>query len=310
MSNSPQANFCELTSAGLIAFSGEDAAAFLHAQLTSDVAGLGALHTQYSGYCSPKGRLLATFILWRRETDLLLQVPASVCSDVQQRLSKYVLRSRVRVTDLSATHRVLGISGMQAPSAMSHANLAVPAATHEVVSHAGLVVTRLPENRYVVIADLERATGLRASLAEHAQEQDENAWSKLDIEAGIPVITTATQELFVPQMVNLDAIGGVSYTKGCYPGQEIVARTHYLGKLKARMYRIRVIGDQPVNPGDPLFSPEFGEQASGTVVQAVVSTRGYEALAVVQIASARADTLRLSSQGPPVEFLPLPYATV
>jgi folate-binding protein YgfZ len=306
-----QAVFCALKGQGLIAFSGEDAATFLHAQLTSDIMGLAADRTQYGGYCSPKGRLLATFLLWRRPGDILLQLPADLRESVQERLAKYVLRSRVRVMDASEQLSVFGIAGAGAASIVSALGAADLAAAHQSVGVEAARITRLPGMRYVAITEADRASSLREHLARHAHPQPESLWTHLDIEAGVPNITTTTQEQYVPQMVNLDLLGGVSYSKGCYPGQEIVARMHYLGRLKQRMYRVRVITNDRVLPGDPLFSPEFGaEQASGSIVQAVGCGDGaHEALAVVQIGSARSDALRFKSlNGPGLEFLTLPYA--
>jgi folate-binding protein YgfZ len=304
-----QAIFCELSGQGLIAFSGEDAAAFLHAQLTNDVAGLALDRTQYGGYCSPKGRLLATFLLWRRQADIVLQLPLDLRDGVQERLSRYILRSRVRVSDVGEKFRVFGISGVGATDLVSDVG-AAPVAAHESARSDAAYITRLPGGRYVAITPADEAFSLRERLARHAHQQDESLWARLDIEAGVPSITPATQEQYVPQMVNLDLIGGVSYTKGCYPGQEIVARMHYLGRLKQRMYRVRVATHDSVSPGDPLFSAEFGaEQASGSIVQAIARDDGaHEALAVVQIASARSDALRFKSlNGPSIEFLSLPY---
>lgn len=306
-----QATFCELESAGLIAFTGEDATSFLHAQLTSDVAGLAMPRTQYSGYCSPKGRLLAACLLWRRETDLLLQLPGHLRESLQARLAKYVLRARVSVVDASTRYALFGIAGNGASGAISHLGLVPPGAPHDVVSIDGVDITRLPGERYLMAVPVGEARQVSASLRDHARQHDESLWSCLDIEAGIPVIVQGTQDQYVPQMVNLDLIGGVSYTKGCYPGQEIVARTHHLGRLKQRMYRIRLPMLDPVPPGEPLFSPQFGnEQASGAILYAARSEAGaHEALAVVQIASAGGGDVRVTSpEGPKVEFLPLPYA--
>jgi folate-binding protein YgfZ len=292
--------FCELASAGLIAFQGPDAAAFLHAQLTSDVAGLAIAQTQYSGYCSPKGRLLATPLLWRRADDILLQLPANLREGIQSRLSKYILRSRVS-----------GISGADARAAVLDLVGDVPDALHATESREGVSVTRLPIDRYLVVVDAAHADATRAALSTSLAAQPEVSWSALDVEAGIPVLTRETQEQYVPQMVNLDLIGGVSYTKGCYPGQEIVARMHYLGRLKQRMYRVRLGGDAIPQIGDLLYSAEFGpDQSSGTILTAAPASRGgHEALAVIQKSSASTATLHWRSlDGPAIEILPLPYA--
>src|SRR5262249_20643493 len=131
-------------------------------------------------------------------------------------------------------------------------------------------------------------------------------WDWLDIHAGVPVITLPTQEQFVPQMVNLDLIGGLSYSKGCYPGQEIVARTHFLGTLKQRMYRAHLGSGEP-RAGDKLYSADLGEQASGTVVSAAPAPEGgFDLLAAMRIASAKSGGMRWKTpDGPELELLPL-----
>jgi folate-binding protein YgfZ len=229
---------------------------------------------------------------------------------LQTRLTKYVLRAHVSVKDATADHALFGISGDEGGSALRALGLALPNAPHDVVSAQGLYLARLPLDRYFLLSGADDSARVRAALAQSAQEDDESSWSRLDIEAGIPVITSESEDQYIPQMVNLDLIGGVSYTKGCYPGQEIVARTHYLGRLKQRMYRIRVPLDATMRPGDSLFSPQFGEQASGTIVQAALTDAGeYHALAVIQTAAADSGVVRLKSPGgPAIEFLSLPYA--
>jgi folate-binding protein YgfZ len=149
----------------------------------------------------------------------------------------------------------------------------------------------------------------RARL-EAAFAASEGGWNALDVEAGVPVITAATQDEYVPQMVNLDLVGGVSFNKGCYPGQEIVARMHYLGRLKQRMYRVRVPGAESVAAGEPLFSAEFGGgQACGAILYpGARRDGGCEALAVIQKSSADANDVRFRAlDGPRVERLRLPY---
>src|SRR5688572_23959206 len=294
-----------LPGSGLIAVRGADAAAFLQAQLTSDVASLGAAQTQYSGYCSPKGRLLATFLVWRCEDEFLLQLPEALRDAVQARLSKYVLRAQVKLAD--AERQLFGLWGAGAKEALGQLASA-PQREHEVSSSADLCVTRLPLDRYLIAVPAHRADRVRTLLAAAAREELESAWAALDVAAGVPVITAHTQEEYVPQMVNLDLIGGVSYTKGCYPGQEIVARMHYLGRLKQRMYRVRVPA-AAVHPGDRLFSEAFGpDQASGAILNVAPLADGtHDALAVIQTGGLERVHWK-SADGPAVEFKTLPYA--
>ena len=308
-----RAAFCELGSSSLISFRGEDAASFLHGQLTSDVAGLRAPATQYAGYCSAKGRLLATFLVWRLEDEILLQLPRVLHDALQSRLLKYVLRARVKVTDASDRFALFGLAGADGTDtriAVSSATL--PDVAHQVVLLETGALALLPLQRYLLLVDKTRAHDVRANLERVAEKGDESLWQRLDIEAGIPLITPPTQDEYVPQMVNLDLIGGVSYTKGCYPGQEIVARMHYLGRLKQRMYHVRMATPERPAAGDDLYSREFGpDQASGTILSADADARDgvYDALAVIQTGVARNGHLYWRSlDGPALEFVPLPYA--
>jgi folate-binding protein YgfZ len=299
--------FTELSTTGLIAARGADAAAFLHSQVTSDIAGLQEPRTQYSGYCTPKGRLLATFLLWKVGDAVLLQLPLALREPIQTRLAKYVLRSKVMLTDVTAEYRLFGVSP-EAARALPPFVDALPEQVHDVsVGGAGVCVTRLPLERYLVLARVADAPAVHAALAATARQAAPEAWTRLDIDAAIPEIGLATQEQFTPQMVNLDAIGGVSYTKGCYPGQEVVARTHYLGRLKQRMYPVRIAAAR-AGAAEPLFSDVFGEQASGTLVSAVSEGDAHcRALAVVQRAAADRPLHWSAPDGPPVTLLPLPY---
>lgn len=301
--------FTELTGTGLIAVRGAGAAAFLQSQLTSDIAGMTLPRTQYSGYCSPKGRLIATFLVWRRDDEFLLQLPDTLRESVRERLTKYVLRAQVQIA--SAPQPLFGVWGNDAMRVLSSFAGRLPEHNHEAVDSPQQCVTRLPVDRYLVLVPAERAEAVRASLRSTASAQAESAWAALDIEAGIPVITETAQDQYVPQMVNLDLIGAVSYTKGCYPGQEIVARMHYLGRLKQRMYRVRVSGAADPLPGDPLFSAAFGpEQASGALLNVTAAgSAGHDALAVIQTGSVGAGAVHWKSpDGPAVEFHALPYA--
>ena len=300
----------ELSHFGLIRFSGADAQTFLHNQLTCDVAAVGPASGTYGGYCTPKGRVLATFLLWRAGEDFFMQLPSSLRDPIQRLLSKFVLRAKVKVTDATPDWLLLGISGNDAAANLQRAVGKLPKATHEVALDANAMVIKLPGDRYEIIAARDKARALRDSLAAGADKIAPDYWDWLDIRAGVPMILPATQEAFVPQMVNLDLIGGVSLSKGCYPGQEIVARMHYRGTLKQRMYLAHVDGASPPQPGAKLFSPEFGEQACGTVVNAAGSPEGgYDMLAVIQIASAEKGEVRWSSSsGPKLEFMQLPYS--
>ena len=301
--------FSELHGAGLIAVRGPDAITFLHAQLTSDVAGLPPLRTQYSGYCTPKGRVLATFLLWRTDDEVTLVLPESLGAELQTRLARYVLRSRVQLSASTEALRLFGVWGSDAPDTLRQIVGKLPQTAHELVVAAAMRVARVPGDRFILAATAEEAEHVRDALRSRMPEESEIAWLQCEIEAGVPRIVRKTQDQYVPQMLNFDLIGAVSYTKGCYPGQEIVARMHYLGRLKQRMYRIYVSGPDAPAAGDALYSAEFGhEQASGGILYAAPSGGGHDALAVIQTSSARSGALRWKApDGPAVQLKPLPY---
>lgn len=301
--------FSTLPDCGLINFSGDDAQSFLHAQCTSDVAALAPGRSQYSGYCTPKGRLLASFLLWRSDQGFFMQLPAVLREAVQKRLSMYVLRSKVKVRDASGELTCIGVAGPGAAACLAPLLGEVPTAVHTVVQHAGVTLLSLPGARYLLVAPSAQAPALLETLTKHGTAATPEFWDGLGIHAGIPVIVPATQEEFVPQMVNFDAIGAVSFKKGCYPGQEIVARMHYLGRLKQRMVLARISSDAAPQPGDRLYSADLGDQASGTIVNAAAASAGsYDVLAVAQLSSIATGVVHWKSpDGPLLNLLALPY---
>jgi hypothetical protein len=301
--------YCELDGLGLIRFEGAEAQSFLHNQLTCDVAALAPHQSAYGGYCTARGRLLATFLLWRSGEDFFMQLPSPLCEPIRTQLSKFILRAKVKATDASSEWTILGVAGADATRLVQRAAGIAPQGVHGVSHSKDAMVLRLADDRYEIVALRGVSTGLLDALAGGATKADPDYWSWLDIRAGIPVILPATREQFVPQMVNLDSIGGVSLTKGCFPGQEIVARMHYRGTLKQRMYLASIAGSHLAQPGDKLYSPDFGDQACGTVVNAARSPEGgCDLLAVMQIASAEKGGVRWNSlDGSALKLLPLPY---
>jgi folate-binding protein YgfZ len=292
---------------GLLRASGADAAEFLHNLLSNDVKNILADTVRLAGFCTAKGRLLATPLIWRDGDDFLLLLSADLLPALLKKLSMFVLRSKVKLTDVTADRVLLGISGANAAAALSELGVAAPGSM-QVAGFAAAQAIGLAANRYLLSVDPAHATVVWTKLALHAQPAGLAAWHWLEIAAGVPRIVAATQEAFVPQMVNLELVGGVSFTKGCYPGQEIVARTHYLGKIKRRMYRAKL--DVQATAGAPLFSAEAGDQSCGELVQVAPSPDGgYECLAVIQTPSADAGHVRIGAiDGPLLRLLTLPYA--
>jgi tRNA-modifying protein YgfZ len=215
---------------------------------------------------------------------------------IRKRLTMYVLRSRVKVEDLTPELACVGIFGTEAAQQISALGGAIPERLHGIAAHEDVTMIHLPAQRYLAVLPRKHP-----GFADGG-----DAWSGLDIAAGIPFILPATQEEFVPQMVNLDLIGGLSYTKGCYPGQEIVARTHYLGKLKQRMYRASIAA--AAVPGDKLYCADLGDQSGGMIVSSARAAGGrHDVLAVLQTAHAQAAWHLGSLQGPELELASLPY---
>lgn len=277
---------------GLLKVEGADARAFLHAQLTVDVEQLAVDRARRAGWCSAKGRLLATFLLVPAGDGFLLQLSRDLVAPVAKRLAMFVLRAKVKVSDVTDWWPQYGIWGDGVVAGLEALGLRAPAEDLGVAQGNGRIAVRLGADRFLVLGD--------AVLVADAPEQD---WMLEEIRAGLPTVTLATQDQLVPQMANFELIGGVDFRKGCYPGQEIVARAQYRGAVKRRLYRLRSAA--PLAPGQDLFSDDLPGQASGTVVNAAAG----EALAVLTIASVEAKApIRASAGGDALEVLSLPHA--
>ena len=303
---------CDLSHLGLLAVAGEDAKAFLQGQVTCDTRELNECCSRYGGLCSPKGRMLASFLAFLRDDVVYLQMPRDTLPTILQRLRMYVLRSKVALEDASDGLVRIGVAGSGAGPALAEAAGALPGDVNAVSRQGELTLIRLPgEDRFEVVGPELAIEALWRTLAARLNPVGAAAWALTEIEAGVPTVYASTAEAFVPQMANLQLVGGVSFTKGCYTGQEIVARMQYLGKLKRRMYRAHLDADRPPAPGDELYAPDSASgQGTGKIVDAQPSPAGgYEVLAVVEISSVEQGDVRLGGEnGPRLEFEALPYA--
>lgn len=290
-----------LTGMACVQFSGDDAENFLHGQLSCDVKGMPVNGATYGSYCSPQGRMLASFLLLRTGSSFLMLLPSDIKEATRKRLSMFILRSKVKASH--ADFVVLGLSGPAADTVF-----AAPVMAHSSASDGSLAV-RIDASRGLLVVPLESAASRWNALASDFRATGAAAWDWLDIRSGIPWIHPATREEFIPQMANIDLVGGVSFSKGCYPGQEIVARTQFRGQVKRRMYLAHVDAASAPVAGDPLFSDDLGDQASGKVVAArPAPAGGYDLLAVATVASKEHSVVRLgSAQGPALRFESLPY---
>ena len=304
------AAICDLSHLGLLRVSGEDAADFLQGQLTNDVTQLTDSHSHLSAYCTPKGRVLALFRALRRDDAFILQLPREILAPIQKRLGMFVLMAKVTLEDVSDELAHFGIIGTDSIQRLENHFATLPNEENTVVHQKDLTLIRHPGAipRYQVIGPIETVQSLWLALEGETSRVSAQTWSLLDIRAGIPHVYLNTQESFIPQMLNLDAIDGVSFTKGCYVGQEVVARMHYLGKQKRFMYRATVETDQALQAGDRLFSPSSrSEQGAGTVVDLQHVNSGYELLVVLENDAAETNDVRVSENGPTLEIKNVPY---
>ncbi len=304
----------DLSDLSLIRARGADTQNFLNGQLSNDLRRLDVTHSQLAAWCSPKGRMLVIFRLLRRGDDTLLQLPTSLLEPTLKRLRMFVLRAKVTLESAEDELVSFGISGPGAEKLLHDATGFVPGEINGSETRDEITIARLPgpHPRFEIIAPVEVAKKTWNGLKDKTRPVGPPVWAWLDIMAGIPGVHPETSEAFVPQMANLELVGGVNFKKGCYPGQEIVARMQYLGKLKQRMYRAHVeSGDLP-RPGDDIFAPDFPGQSAGTVVTAQPAPdNGFDLLAVIQISSAETGELHFGSEtGPRLSLQNLPYAVI
>ncbi len=300
---------------GLIALDGEESAAFLHNQLTNDVEHLGTGEARLAGYCSPKGRLLASFLMWRGDTTIYLQLPREIQAPVQKRLGMFVLRAKTKLSDATeapANQVVIGLGGGLADAVLQTWFDSLPAQPFAKLDHPLGTLIRVADAfgapRYQWLMSAETANTVAPMLADKLAVGRTDAWHLAEIHAGVPQITKATQEQFVPQMINFELLGGVNFKKGCYPGQEIVARSQYLGKLKRRTTLV-TIADAAAAPGVEVFATADPEQPCGMIVNAAPNGHGgIDALVEMKLAAIEAASVRLGSAGgAPLTFLGMPY---
>jgi folate-binding protein YgfZ len=304
----------DLSHFGLIKVSDEEAMDFLQNQFSNDIKDVTEQQSQLSAYCSPKGRMLASFRIFKQADDYYLELSADLLESTLKRLRMFVMRSKVVLEDISNDWVRMGLAGQQAESLLQPHFSSIPAEPHQSVVEKGCSLIRLAGDipRFEIHGTPPALIAIWSDLQSKAQPANRQIWDWFDIKAGIPVINQKTVEAFVPQMVNFSTIGGVSFTKGCYPGQEVVARMHYLGKLKRRMYLAHVDSDTTPDAGMELYTQADGEtntgpQSCGKIVQAQPSPAGgYDLLAVLQIAHAT-DPVQLGETGPILTISDDPY---
>ena len=284
----------DLSHLGLLEITGDDAVSFLQGQVTNDVKLLLGNNAHYSGYCNPKGRLLALFLAFFHYDHLHLQFNRQLVEPILKRLKMYVMRSKVKIKDVSDTIVKIGINGPNAIELLTPLFATLPIDDYELVSLTNGAILKLPtlnnHARFQLFMDNIQAEQVINALKESCQLAGKPCWDWLDIQMGIPDVTLKTQEQFVPQMLNLDILGAINFKKGCYTGQEIVARTHYLGTVKRRMYLGNLDNISQPQIGDKVFNIE-GIEVGQVTRQALNLVGDYDVLAELRIEAVNAGTL-------------------
>jgi folate-binding protein YgfZ len=298
---------CDLSHFGLISVTGEDAATFLQGQLTNDIHQVTDTLSQLSAYCTPQGRALATFFITKRQGTYYLSVARDLLEPTLKRLRMYVLRSKVALEDASGSLVHFGFAAPDGDRQLVDILGKAPANPYDTVQVQNLTIMRQPAPipRFKILGELDDARKLWERLNVNAACVGRSSWEYFNVMSGVPMVTLASKEAWVPQMMNMHLINGISFTKGCFTGQEVVARLKYLGKSKRQMYRISIPHCfTPPATGTTLASA--GDAEAGTILNATLNPEGYaEALAVMKIAET---TKPLHWGEYPVKVLELPYA--
>ncbi|TFB43290.1 folate-binding protein YgfZ [Pseudomonas sp. F01002] len=297
--------FCTLSHEGVLAVRGADASKFLQGQLTCNLNYLSDTQASLGARCTQKGRMQSSFRILLEGDGVLMAMATELLEPQLADLKKYAVFSKSKLTDESAAWVRFGIDHDDA--AMISLGLELPTDTDSVARNDGLIAIRVSPDRAELWVAADKADLIKGKLSAVLAEGDLNQWLLGQIRAGIGQVMSSTRELFIPQMLNLQAVGGVSFKKGCYTGQEIVARMQYLGKLKRRLYRLKLDANELPEPGTPLFSPTHGSSI-GEVVLAARAEQNIELLAVLQAEAAEGGDIHLGAlEGPALHLLDLPY---
>ncbi|MHC8321834.1 CAF17-like 4Fe-4S cluster assembly/insertion protein YgfZ [Pseudomonas sp. GB2N2] len=297
--------FCTLSHEGVLAVRGADAGKFLQGQLTCNLNYLSDTQASLGARCTQKGRMQSSFRILLQGDGVLMAMANDLLEPQLADLKKYAVFSKSKLTDESDAWVRFGVD--HGDVALSSLGLDLPADTDSVARNDGLIAIRVSPERAELWVAAEQAVAIKGRLSALLAESDLNQWLLGQIRAGIGQVMPQTRELFIPQMLNLQAVGGVSFKKGCYTGQEIVARMQYLGKLKRRLYRLSLESGELAEPGTALFSPTHGSSI-GEVVIAARAGQNIELLAVLQAEAAEGGDVHLGAlEGPALHLLDLPY---
>lgn len=301
--------FCVLSHEGVLAVRGPDASKFLQGQLTCNMNYLNDRRSSLGARCTPKGRMQSSFRILPEGDGYLLAMDRELVQPQLNDLTKFAAFSKSKLFDESGEWVRFGLR--DGDDALASFGLDLPRETDDLIASNGLIAVRLSEGRAELWARASEADAVRERLAAQLPQAQLDAWLLAQIRAGVGQVVAETRELFIPQMINLQALGGVSFKKGCYTGQEIVARMQYLGKLKRRLHRLVADGDSAdiPAPGLEVYSPVHGSSV-GEIVLAARADAGFELLAVLQEDAAADGRIFLGSpDGLPLTLLELPYTS-
>ncbi len=265
---------------GILAVRGPDAAKFLQGQLTCNLTYLNDENSSLGARCTPKGRLTSSFRILAEGDGLLLAMAGELLESQLADLKKYAVFSKATLSDDSSQWARFGLSA--ADAVLAELKLPLSGEADQVARADGLIAIGLGQGRVELWVPAERAAAIAELLQAHLPHAELDDWLLGQVRAGIGQVFGATRELFIPQMINLQAVGGVSFKKGCYTGQEIVARMQYLGRLKRRLYRLALDADEVPAPGRELFSPVHSTSVGEVVLAARAAENSVELLAVLQ----------------------------
>lgn len=285
---------------GVIKIEGDDAAKFIHGQLTQDFSLLDINNARLAAFCSAKGRMQASFVGFKRSaTEILLICSLDILPTTLKRLSMFVMRAKAKLSDVSAEYELFGLVG----------------SATKTIADAPYSVWAKAEIGQATIVNLYPADGVPRQLwlapvgtpAPNGLALSHELWLWTEVRSGVATLSAPVFEAFVPQMLNYESVGGVNFKKGCYPGQEIVARSQFRGTLKRRAFVVHA--DATLTAGDEVFAADDGTQPAATVVQAAPAPQGgFDAIVSAQLSAVDRGTLHLGSdQGPALQILPLPY---
>jgi len=295
--------FSDLSYLAIIEISGADAESFLNAQFTSNIKNLSEHQLQFSAWCNPKGQVKITFYIYRHADNFYILLPEGLKESFLKQLSMYILRADVQLTDLSDSHSRLGLclkkSDME-KSDVGQSDILNQLPDNLAVLPLASTETEVGQSRYIIVTDIQQAESIRESLTEQLTESDSSVWKGLDIQTGIPWLTLETAEKFLPQMLNLDLMEALDYQKGCYPGQEIIARLHYRGELKRNLYLATCTSKETPKKITPVAGTSIvsSDKSVGTVIQTQTDVKTTYLLAVIDNDSIQDNLFLYNTDGP------------